>query len=88
MSDRRTCRWCHESFMTIHDIDCCGKSPCFEQEHWTDEEWSCWRELALRRSELDRRIVYVGMNDQGDPVYKTGHLPPGDLDLLALAREP
>ncbi len=52
------CRHCKRSFRAAAPRDgapvpaACGKTPCYEQEHWTPADWTAKADLALIRRSL------------------------------------
>lgn len=51
-----TCRHCQRRYNARWDPSkpeknsrCCGRSPCFELEHWTVKDWEARRLLANRQ---------------------------------------
>lgn len=74
-----TCRHCKRRYNARWDPSkpeknsrCCGRSPCFELENWTEEDWAAKRELALKMDQLPPERIQYQWDDRGISVVVDG----------------
>lgn len=73
-----TCRHCQRRYNARWDATkpeknsrCCGRTPCFELENWTQKDWDARRELAEKQFDLDPERIQYQWFDHSREVMNT-----------------